>query len=348
MPKFYLSGRDISARGPLDVSKHSFTVGEMEQAGFVGMQTMDGALTGPAINSGTFNRDFLVHQMAGVIRQATARRTLDEITGVATEGNWWDAEINWDVESLTGQPELYGDSSNTPLASFAMDEERRGIVNFELGFMVGKKEEARMGARGHNSAERKRYAVQEALEQAREDVGYRGMAASDTRVFGILNDPNLPAYVNTTGAWTNFATVTADIADAMSDLFGQSGERINEDSTLTLVIAASKRGAMQYANPTGRGETVREWINTNFPNTRVIFTSRFNGANASADVFYIYMDNVDLDETANTATVIQLVPAKYIQIGTEQRAKGMIEVAANATAGVFVAYPWACVRRSGI
>jgi hypothetical protein len=345
---FYLSGREIAKRGSLDVSKHSFTVGEMEQAGFIGMQTMDGALTGPAVNSGAFNRDFLAHQMAGVIRVATAKRTLDEITGVVTAGNWYDADIVWDVEALTGKAELYGDTSNTPLASFSMDEERRGIVSFELGLLVGKKEEARMSARGVNSTERKRMAVQEALEQAREEVGYIGMASTDTRVFGLLNDPNLPNYVGVSAPWTTFAIVTKDLADMFGALADGSGGRIVEDTSMTLVIAAAKRAVMSYPNTDGMGETVKQWLDNNYPNARVMFTNRFNAANGSANVAYLYADNVDLDESAATATILQIVPAKYIAIGSEQRAKGFMEVSANATAGVFVAYPWAVTRKTGI
>lgn len=345
---FYLSGREIAKRGPLDVTKHSFTVSEMEQAGFHGMHTMDGALTGPAVNSGAFNRDFLAHQMAGVIRVATNKNTLDEITGVVTAGNWYDEEVVWQIEALAGKPELYGDSSNTPLASFTLDEERRGIVSFELGYAVGKKEDARMSARGTNSGERKRMAVQVALEQAREDVGWNGMVSTDSRVFGLLNDPNLDSYKSAKTAWTDFATVTADLAEKFGALFDGSGGRIDEDTVMTLAIAAKKRGAMQYANATGRGETVKQWISDNYPNVRVIFTNRMNAANASADVYYIYADNVDLDENAETATIVQIVPAKYIAIGSEQRAKGYMEVAANATAGVFCAYPWAVKRVTGI
>ena len=44
--------------------------------------------------------------------------------------------------------ELYGDHTNVPLASYAQDQERRGLVRFELGFQVGKLEEARQSSAG--------------------------------------------------------------------------------------------------------------------------------------------------------------------------------------------------------
>ena len=109
----------------------------------------------------------------------------------------------------------------------------------------------------------------------------------------------LDSYKSAVSAWTDFATVTTDLAEKFGALFDGSGGRIDEDTTMTLAIAAKKRGAMQYANSTGRGETVKQWISDNYPNVRVIFTNRMNGANASADVYYIYADNVDLDENAD-------------------------------------------------
>lgn len=99
---------------------------------------------------------------------------LDEITGVLNAGNWHDEEIILNVATPAGKAELYGDHTNIPLASYGQDQERRGIVRFELGFQVGKLEEARQSAAGFETAAEKRNAVAEALEQGRERIGYYG------------------------------------------------------------------------------------------------------------------------------------------------------------------------------
>lgn len=350
MSNLYFSGREIVQRGTIDAAKHKLSVQDMQSLGFQGLETMDGALNGTALTGGTFSRDFLSHQMAGVIKQATSKHVLDEITGVVTAGNWYDKDIVWDVESLTGKPELYGDTSNIPLASFSLDEERRGIVVMELGFSIGVKEEARLGARGVAAAERKRAAVQRALEESREAIGFYGINSTSTRVFGLLNEPNLPAYEDAAALFSTgtFASVTKEIADAMGRLFDQSGERIEEDTEMTILLPSTVRGAMGYSNVGGKGETVREWISANYPNTRVVFTGNFNAANGADNVMYVFADQVDVGDGAMSATILQIVPAQYVFIGSEEGAKSRVEVAAAATAGVMVQYPWAITRVSGV
>lgn len=136
----------------------------------------------------------LQHVLPGVIRTATRVRVLDEITGIVNAGEWHDEEIILNVATPTGKAELYGDHTNVPLASYAQDQERRGLVRFELGFQVGKLEEARQSSAGFVAMEEKRNSVTESLEQGRERVGYYGFNSPETRVFGLMNEPNLPAY----------------------------------------------------------------------------------------------------------------------------------------------------------
>lgn len=349
--KLYLSGREIRQRGPVDLSRttQNITHDDLAAIGFGGFATMDSALVGPALRGGGIRREFLQHVLSGVIRTATRVRVLDEITGVVTAGNWHDETIVANVATPTGKAELYGDYTNIPLANYVPDTEERGIVRFEQGFQVGRLEEARQNAYGYDPTAEKRNAVTESLEESRERTGYFGFVSDDTRVFGLLNDPNLPAY--TTGTdWTNgdFADITGDIADMFSDLETRSGGRIVDDTPTTMVLPTGYRRWLNISNPTGQGETVKQWLDTNYPNTRVIYSPEFVGANGGANIAMLFADNVDVEDSATSATILQIVPVRYQVLGSENGIKGYLEDATNATAGVMVARPWAVTRMTGI
>lgn len=349
--KLYMSGREIRRRGPLDLTavKTAVTLSDLEAIGFSNMDAMDSALVGPAMQGGTINREFLRHQLAGVIRTATRVRVLDEITGVVTAGEWHDEDIEVRVATPVAKAELYGDYSNIPLAGYMNDLEVRGIVRFEQGFHVGLLEEARQGANGYDAAAEKRNAATESLEESRERLGWFGFTAPNSRVFGLLNDPNLPAYqTGTNWATGTFGDITGDIADMVSALTTSSGGRITEETAMTLVIPMGHRRYLNVSNTTGRGETVREWMDASYPNVRIISAPELVGANGGANAAYMFADNVDVEDEATSATILQIVPVKYRLLGSENQIKGYLEDATNATAGVLVARPWAVTRLTGI
>src|SRR5699024_9261154 len=131
---------------------------DLDAIGITNLAAMDTALTGPAMQGGTINRDTLQYQIAGIVRTATRVRVLDEITGVIFGGQWYDEEVALNVATAVGKAELYGDYTNIPLVNYSSDVEKRGIVRFEQGFHVGLLEEARQGVAGYDAAAEKRNA----------------------------------------------------------------------------------------------------------------------------------------------------------------------------------------------
>ena len=102
-------------------------------------------------------------------------------------------------------------------------------------------------------------AVAESLDIIRNRVGFYGYNQPDTRVFGLLNDPNLPAYANVAAGvggltWVlkTFVEITADIREAVTSLITQSGGRIRpQDTDMVLCLPL---GFEEYM---GVGVTVR-------------------------------------------------------------------------------------------
>lgn len=353
----YVSGRELKARGALALDSsakvHSAELAKLG-IGLVPVRPfatgMDTALTGPALTPGFVRPELMRTIMPGVIRELTQITLLDEITGVTVAGRWEDEELAWLTAQAIGKAELYGDLSNIPLASWNPGTETRGIVRGEQGMMYGLLEEARQTAAGFNTADEKRRAVRQSLEQFRNDIGWNGFAGSAIPVYGLLNDPGLGAY-ETMATWVgaSFAVITGQLTTLFSDLEAQAGGNIRDDTALTLVLPLGYRQYLGVTNTAAAsGQTVRQWITENFPNMRIIFAPEFVGANGGANVAYLFADSVGDGEGPEVRVLEQIVQTKYQLLGSEQRVKGYIEDATNATSGVVVTRPWGVVRGSGL
>lgn len=347
---FHVSGRALSEGIKPDLSKQ-WSLNELKTIGY-DISTMDAKLAGPALQSGFLDPRFLTAEFAGVIRQPVSRSSVDALIGVTNVGAWEDEYVEFQVLESAGRAELFGDHANIPLANFTYNEDRRGVVRFEQGFEVGVLETARAARRSLDTSAEKRRATKQSLDMQREDVGYYGFVTANTRTFGLLNEPNLLPYETADRTWAGaaFDTVTGDIADMVSQLELQSDYKIKEDMQMTLVLPAGYGRFLNVANNAGNGQTVKQWLKDSYPNMRVMQSPQFVGANGGANVAYLFVDNVEQEdgETATSQSLVQIVPAEYRMIGSEQGAKVYIETASNATAGVVAIHPWAVTRLSGI
>lgn len=347
---YYAGGRKLKERGSLSLDSAAasrLTAGQLAQMGIAA----DSALVGPAQAGGAVQMQFLQSMLPGVIRMMTAVRLIDEIAGIRTVGRWEDERIGLRVATPIGKAELYGDITNIPLASYGTALEYRHIVRFEQGFQVGKLEDARQSLEGFNAAEEKRRSATESLDMARNRLGFLGFNGGANLTFGLLNDPSLPAYQTATAAWpgATWAQVIGDLQRMISALETQSAGNFQDDMRVTLVLPLGYRAVMNKVNPVSAvGETVRDWLVAQMPNIRIIFAPEFLGANAAANVAYMFIENMGDGDDAGGATISQLVPERYRVLGSENRIKGYIEDATNAVAGIIIERPWAFTRMTGI
>lgn len=346
------TGRELIARGPMQLDQ-SEVAAALSQLGKIGIG-MDTALVGPAGGSLGAPLQFLQTWLPGVVRQVTQIRNIDALIGVQTVGAWEDEEVVQAASELVGKAELYGDVTNIPLANYDASYERRSVLRWESGMMVGRLEEARASRQNISMETEKREAMAETLDIIRNRVGFYGYNQPDTRVFGLLNDPLLPAYTTvaagtggTTWATKTFIEITADIREAVTALISQSGGRIRpQDTDLVLALPL---GFEQYMGVTSDfGNSVADWLQKTYPRIRIESAPEFSAANGGANVFYLYAERVQNSGTDGGEVIAQMVPVRYMILGVEQRAKGRVEDAGNALAGVMTKRPWAVVRRSGI
>lgn len=344
---YTLTGRQIAAGAKPMVMTGDEAIDKIDELPGLGIHGMDSALTGPATNSGAAPIEFLRSVLPGIVRVMTTVRAIDRIAGIQEAGNWYDEEVAKKVLQHVGKAELYGDSTNIPLANYKHGYEFRSVVRFESGYESKKLEEAREAAAGINMSAEKRASAVLSLEIARQRLGMFGMAGGTTRTFGLLNDPGLLPYETVTGVWSGktFDEIVTDLSDWFETLLQQGAGHIDMNTNFVLVLPLGAQSAL--TRPNTLGMTVRKWLQDNYPNTRIEFAPEFVGANGGANVAYLMAEGVEVGGDSGEA-VIQVVPAKLFNVGNEQRAKSYIEDFANATAGVMVQYPWMIVRASGL
>lgn len=330
-----------------------FVRGQIQSMGLDGMAMDDtqGLITSASISNPV---RFLQSWLPGFVRVLTAARKIDELIGVTTAGKWDDEEVIQGVLEPLGEAAIYGDYTNVPLSSWNVNFERRTVIRWEKGIKVGLLEDARSARVRINNAAEKRAAASQALDIARNRVGFYGYNGGANRTYGFLNDPSLPAYVTaanpgsgTTWAVKTYLQITADIRGMFARLQAASQDQIDvEKSNTTLGLATA---VYQYLSVTGDfGISVRQWLSQTYPKCRVVSAPELTSANGGANVAYLYADSVEDGGSDGGATFAQIVPAKFQALGTEKQAKGYVEDFSNATAGVFVKRPFAVQRLTGI
>lgn len=348
-----MSAEDCAAYSELARLGINFNDKQISQMAAFGMDATQQA--GVTVGSAISPVQFLQNWLPGFVRVITAARKIDELVGITTSGNWEDEEIVQGILEPIGSAVPYGDYTNVPLASWNANFVRRTVVRFEHGIKVGMLEEARTARVRIDSAGEKRSASALSLEVQRNLVGFNGYNSGNNLTYGFLNDPSLSAYASVatgTGGylWSQktFLEICADIRTAMGTLQNNSQDTINpEDRETTLAVPTSCYQYLSVVNVQG-SRSVREWLTETYPKCRVVSAPQLNSANASANVFYLYAENVDDGASDDSRTWVQVVPAKFQALGVEKQAKAYIEDYTNATAGVLLKRPYAVVRVTGI
>lgn len=318
---------------------------------------MDAAFVAPATSASLPTPvQFLQTWLPGFIKVMTAARKIDDIIGVKTVGSWEDQEIVQGIVEPAATATEYGDFTNIPLAQWNTNFIKRTIVRGELGIQVGLLEEGRSAAMRLSSAETKRQGSAVGLEIFRNAVGFYGWNSGNNQTFGFLNDPNLPAFISSsvTGGWASangtFQAITGDIRQAIVQLRTQSQDQIDPEKVeMTLALPTDKVDYLSVT--TDYGVSVRDWLEQTYPKIRVVSAPELGAANSSADVFYLFAEEIDSAIDGSTdggETFSQLVQTKFVTLGVEKRAKSYIEDYSNGTAGTLCKRPWAVVRVTGI
>ena len=292
---------------------------------------------------------FLRYFSPQVVRIVTAARNGDKLLGRDTMGTFADAEVVIPRVELSGVAKPFTDTANGPLSNFNMNYLERKIVRFEANLVVGPLESEQTSRARIDALGLKRNAASEALAIMRNNIAFNGFSTTN---YGILNDPELPAYVtvaNGASGDSTWDTKTAteiynDIVSLLVRLHKQSGANIDPTTDkITIGIATNKIGYLNKASDY-KWASVEAGIKLQYKNVEFVSVPQFDGADSGEDVLYIIAENL-----AGYKPVMQSVQDLFRSFGVRPTYKGGVKEAfACATAGTIVANGIAVVRASGI
>lgn len=323
-----------------------------------GFDAADGAANGTVTPATISNMvQFLQTWLPGQVEILTAARMIDTLVGITTAGSWEDESVVQRTMEATGMVAPYGDHTNIPLASYNPSFTTRDIVRGESGIEVGRLQELRAARMDVNAAADARRAATLVLELFRNRIGFYGFNDGNSRIYGMLNDPQLLPWVTlpanaagTSTKWKDktFLEITADLRLMASQLRIQGAGNIDPaKGEVTLAIPLEATEYLTVTNVQGT-LSVRGWIEENYKNWRIESVPEFTAANGGVSGAYLYMEKVENSGTDDNKTFVQVVPAKFQVLGVEKKAKTYIEDFTNATAGVMAKRPFAVVRASGL
>ena len=310
----------------------------------------------PYISGGVSARQPLFTKyLPGVVSDLTTVRKIDTLVGQLTVGSYLDQDVMQMIQERTGEAKSYSEGTQIPYTSYATTYERRDLVRFVIGTKSDMLSDGRMEATGVNPEQVKMSAAVTGLEIARNQVGFNGFTDGGNKTYGLLNDPNLPAYqtlpngASTKSEWVNKTLLEKqkDFNIAVSSLRTTTGG--NFDPTLdnfTIALALSVAGTLTDTNEFGI--SMMSWINQTYPKCRIEFVPEFDSANGGANVFYMYVENMKLNSSDNGSVIDSIITEKFMSIGKAQEIGGHKEGFINVVGGVFVKRPYGIYRATGV
>ena len=314
-----------------DVKKYFGVSYGMDAGDIVPLQTT-ATITNPV--------QFFQYWAPEAVEIVTAARKIDDIVGRTIAGSFEDEQIVTTIMERTGSAHPYTDTANIPLASWNQNFVTRSIVRFEEGLEVGYLEGMRASRMRIDTHKEKAAAAAQSLAIEMNRIGFYGYANGENQTYGLLNDPNLPAYQTVAeGAQTDTSWSKKTFLEITAQLGGLF-DPINDEFTLSLSLVSTQW--LNTMNELGT-KSVYTWLKETYPKIRIESAPELNGANGGSNVFIMHVNKVNGKDT-----IKQYVQDVLRLIGVEKKAKVTLEDYACATAGVLVQQPIGVVRYSGI
>jgi hypothetical protein len=224
-----------------------------------------------------------------VIEILTAPRRAREIFDEEKKGDWTTPYAKWRTDEIVGATEPYSDFADGVTSGVNTAWNTREQYVFQTSIYYGDLEVDMSSVAKINLAAAKQRSAATIIDIDENRFYLLGIAGRN--IYGILNDPNLPAAVTpeavpapggtgTVTKWTDKSTVQIynDILKLFTQLSTQSNGLITNDTRLKLLLPPSQNYAL------GRGTdfniTVARMLEQFFPNLEIIIVPELHDATA--------------------------------------------------------------------
>ena len=230
-----------------------------------------------------------------VVRNILAKRSGDEILGGRKKVIDWEKQDYYvPFVEQTGQTTPYGDFNQPKVSGANVNFARTGHYVFSAKYQYGDREASQYAQSGINYIDYCLASATEAIavEYNRSLVSGFMEASGSFLVYGLLNNPHLPAYLNSssTFAQRTWDGIMSFFAGALQALVTQSGNNINALSRLRCAVSASAFAQLQ-AKFTTQGFSVVDLLRKTYPNMEFVPAIELDAANANQNVLYLIGDS---------------------------------------------------------
>lgn len=209
-----------------------------------------------------------------VIPILTATRGAREIFGEAKKGDWTTSYARFQTSEITGEVEAYTDYGQGGASDVNPTFPVRTQYIYQTNIRYGDREvDVASRARLQLAADKQRAAAT-VIDIASNKFALYGVAGLE--IYGLLNDPNLPAAVTTLPnadsktLWAEKST--KEIYEDVLYLFGKMADRGagHIDANTELVLATSPATQVQLGKATDFNISARQMLETYFPRIRFV------------------------------------------------------------------------------
>lgn len=245
----------------------------------------DAALaTQPNIGAPSAIYTYLDPRIVEVLFAATNATQFFEKTKI---GEFVDDFANFPVEEIAGQVGPYADYGDGPSVDVNMNYPVRQNFRYQTTLKYGDLEAEKATAAKINLAARKQNAAAQIL--ARAENAFQMYGVEGMEIYGMLNDPNIPAAiapisVSSKSTWAdkiaadpnNAATlVFNDIAKLWMEITKNNGGNLDVNAPIVLGISNKMIGYLTMPNQFGK--TAKTMLEENFPNIKIVQVPELSG-----------------------------------------------------------------------
>lgn len=289
---------------------NSYEIRALQEKGYFtvdnGIKTMDGGLSGLTPSNSAIPAGLLTTITPEIVKVITRKRTADDLVGAKRK------VIDWATEDLIipvlehlGEAESYSDYGRPAAVSLNPSYVRAGHKRFSTEFIVGDLESEQLAKTKISAESEKAAACLETLAIKQNNIAIFGTPqpeGSAYAVYGLLNNPDLPPYTQTTTttATATFDTFYADIQAMITKVLSSGKGYVDTDSQMVMAISPNRANLLGMVNQFGR--SIREVVKENYPNLKWVLSPELQGAyTGNLDTIYLRVDVENLAGVSETA-----------------------------------------------
>ena len=269
---------------------------------------MDAGLVEPITDpSSGIPQQFAQAWLKGIVYAMQRKRAATKMANEVQAGSFEDDVIIQECMEFTGDVEAFSEFGSPPLSSYNTTYQTRDVVRVYGGTNTTLLNDLRAARAGTNANDSNRRSLVNTFAIAKDEIQMRGYGEGGLRVYGLLNDPLLPAPVASSDTFSNLTSdaIVSELQGMIARVKTRSGGNYNPEETPgTLSMPTSAHTAMTTSDDSRFALSPKQWLQENYPLIKIVMVPKLDGADAGDDIMYLSADLVPESGTDDLAAGI--------------------------------------------